>query len=104
MSRRYPAQTNDDLLRGACPQCEGWGYIEWVTCDACDGTGFRPDAASHSTGYGRRRLVFWPWHYVQHVRRGRVNSWRSALFCTFCVDDRMRDFYTEASEAQRVAP
>lgn len=41
-------------------------------------------------GRGWRRLVFWPWHYICHVRVGRRNDWRSRVFCTFCVDDRFR--------------
>jgi len=59
-------------------------------------------------GYGRKRLLFWPWHYIQHVRRGVRNgyyrvpygtgasgsAWAAPrMFCTWCVDDRMRDFY-----------
>jgi hypothetical protein len=88
------SERSDDWLRGACPDCEGWAYIDRRRCEACDGTGFRPGPL-YSTGYGWRRLAFWPWHYIQHIRRGRVNSWRSVLFCTWCVDDRLRSFYAE---------
>lgn len=57
-----------------------------------------------TTGYGKRRLVFWLWHYVQHVFRGIHNGyervpygtgesgsgWKAPrMFCTFCVDDRL---------------
>jgi hypothetical protein len=89
LSRRH------DWLRGACIACEGFGYIDYRMCQGCDGTGFRADR-TYTLGYGWRRLLFWPWHYIQHVRRGLVNSWKSVLFCTWCVDDRMRDFYAEA--------
>ena len=83
------AEVRRDLERAACPKCTGLG------CRTCDYTGFRADQRQYSTGYGWRRLAFWPWHYVQHVRRGLSNGWYSRLFCTWCVDDRLRDFYSE---------
>lgn len=76
-----------DLKRGGCPHCDGGG------CRRCDWTGFRADQRTFDTGYGKRRLAFWPWHYVQHVLRGRHNGWYSRLFCTWCVDDRMRAYH-----------
>jgi hypothetical protein len=88
MSRaRLLTERDRDLLRGMCPEpgCDGWG------CRVCDHTGFRGDQRTFSTGYGWRRLAFWPWHYVQHVKRGHLNGWYSRLFCTFCVDDRLAE-------------
>lgn len=81
-----------DMERGKCPYCDGAG------CARCDYTGFRADQRLFTTGHGWRRLPFWPWHYVQHVRRARLNGWYSRLFCTWCVDDRMRGFYTAFDE------
>lgn len=72
-----------DLFRGMCPDCDGGG------CQRCDYTGFRPDQRTFSIGYGWRRRLLWPWHYVQHVQRGRLNGWYSILFCTWCIDDRL---------------
>jgi hypothetical protein len=48
-----------------------------------------------SIGYGRRRLLFWPWHYVGHVLIGLPNNHRSRVFCTWCVDDRMRAYLVD---------
>jgi len=98
MNRATPVD-NEDWLRGACPDCEGWAWVPPYgkyrrRCSTCDGTGFRSDR-TYTTGYGGRRWLFRPWHYVQHVRRGRVNSWRSLLFCTWCVDVRMAEFYAK---------
>jgi hypothetical protein len=85
-----PIERKRDLLRGMCPEpgCSGHG------CRVCDYTGFAP-GREWSTGYGWRRLPFWPWHYIQHIRRGYSNGWYSRLFCTWCVDDRRRDFYAD---------
>ena len=49
-----------------------------------------------TTGYGWRRLLFWPWHLVEHRWRHQPNNWQSRLFCTFCVDDRLAGLYYHA--------
>ena len=85
---QFPMDALLDLERSGCPDCDGVG------CGRCDYTGFRADQRTFDIGYGWRRLVFWPWHEVQHVRRERHNGWYSRVFCTYCVDDRMRDFYS----------
>ena len=87
--RGVPLDVVLDLERAGCPDCAGGG------CSRCDYTGFRANQRNFDTGYGWRRLVFWPWHYIQHVRRGRWNGYYSRLFCTWCVDNRMRDWSKE---------
>jgi len=56
-SGRSASEFTFNRPEGACPECEGMGAIEvklpyvastWITCDACDGTRYRPESLTAS--------------------------------------------------------
>src|SRR4029453_3887227 len=60
-SGRSASEFTFNRPEGACPECEGMGAIEvklpyvastWITCDACDGTRYRPESLT-ATWNGR---------------------------------------------------